>query len=287
MGGRKMVRVGDIVARKSYGYDVLFRVVGISEGEAQLKGVDRRLWATAAISDLVIQSQDRITEDEMKRREALERSVRQITRKRSLSREKMLLWCENADEYELRSGSILHLDGDGEYSQRAQEFYQGVGLKAVCVHVQEKEQASQVPLLLAAYRPDVLVLTGHDGRVKHVVQGDDLKLYHTSAYFAKAVREARKHRPAKDDLLIIAGACQSHYQVLMQSGATYASSPGRILIDLYDPCIVACELGLLSAREFMDPCLVVRKTSMGAEGMGGIECQGRLRLCYPVEGCRA
>lgn len=53
------LKVGDIVARKSYGLDVFFRIVDIrSDGKENivtLKGITYRLEADAPESDLVVQ----------------------------------------------------------------------------------------------------------------------------------------------------------------------------------------------------------------------------------------
>lgn len=56
------LKVGDIVARKSYGSDILFKIVEIKEnGEnklAVLKGICYRLEADAPETDLIVQSDD-------------------------------------------------------------------------------------------------------------------------------------------------------------------------------------------------------------------------------------
>jgi len=56
-----ILRIGDIVARKSYGLDVLFKVANIQKGEngeniATLKGMTCRLEADAPESDLMLRS---------------------------------------------------------------------------------------------------------------------------------------------------------------------------------------------------------------------------------------
>lgn len=58
------LKLGDIVARKSYGSDILFKVVDIrKDGDKQtvvLKGIYYRLEADALVSDLVVQSKTNI-----------------------------------------------------------------------------------------------------------------------------------------------------------------------------------------------------------------------------------
>lgn len=46
------VKVGDIVTRKSYNHDLLFRVFRINNRIVQLHGVEMRLKADAPIDDL-------------------------------------------------------------------------------------------------------------------------------------------------------------------------------------------------------------------------------------------
>lgn len=59
-------KVGDIVARKSYGEDVFFKITCIEPGEENniitLKGITYRLEADAIESDLVVQSDKQVRE---------------------------------------------------------------------------------------------------------------------------------------------------------------------------------------------------------------------------------
>lgn len=56
-------RLGDIVARKSYNMDVLFKIVSINNNVAELAGLTVRISADAILTDLV-----HISEYEMKNR---------------------------------------------------------------------------------------------------------------------------------------------------------------------------------------------------------------------------
>ena len=55
-----MLKVGDVVARKSYGYDVLFRVSNIYDDMVDLVGMTVRIIADAPIYDLKIMSPEEI-----------------------------------------------------------------------------------------------------------------------------------------------------------------------------------------------------------------------------------
>ena len=63
--------------------------------------------------------------------------------------------------------------------------------------------------------------------------------YRNSKYFINTVRNARTWGASSEKLVIFAGACQSYFEGIMNAGADFASSPGRILIDFVDPLIVA------------------------------------------------
>jgi len=79
----KRLKVGDIVARKSYGYDVLFKVVDIrndgKERIATVKGINYRLEADAPESDLVLQTEQQVREYRAKCDRIAEKITRNIT----------------------------------------------------------------------------------------------------------------------------------------------------------------------------------------------------------------
>ena len=53
---------------------------------------------------------------------------------------------------------------------------------------------------------------------------------------------ARKYEKSQDELIVIAGACQSNYEELINSGANFASSPKRVNIHALDPAIIAISI---------------------------------------------
>ena len=69
--------------------------------------------------------------------------------------------------------------------------------------------------LIDEYRPDILVITGHDAYSKTKGEMQDLNAYRHSRHFAQTVREARRKNPSLDNLVIFAGACQSHFESLI------------------------------------------------------------------------
>lgn len=278
-----MIRIGDIVGRKSYGCDVLFRVVALSQGErpmAELRAVCLRLVATAPVDDLVrIQGPDEDRYLEEQRTLRLRKTER--TRKRIVvQREKSLKRTYAAESVNV-GGTVLHLDGDSHYVRECESFYRSLGVSAVCRYVPENRQAQEVASLINQYRPNIVVLTGHDGKQKGPGQ-DNLGLYHNSRAFVDAVKKVREVSRSLDDTPVVAGACQSFYEAILAAGANFASSPGRILIDIFDPCIIACELAELEVREYIQPETAVLQTQGTAAGMGGLETRGQMRVLYPA-----
>lgn len=144
----------------------------------------------------------------------------------------------------------------------------------------EKEMPNQIASLLEMTQPDILVITGHDS-LKVRGESDDLKSYRHSKQFADAVRIARRKFPKFDDLVIFAGACQSHFETLIRAGANFASSPKRINIHALDPVYIAAKVSLSPFTEKIPLWDILRNTITGEEGLGGIETKGLMRKGTP------
>ena len=93
----------------------------------------------------------------------------------------------------------------------------------------------------------------------------------------KAVMIARQYERDRDALIIVAGACQSHFEALLQAGANFASSPARVLIHALDPLYIAAKAAYTSIRETIDVFEVIDNTYSGMDGLGGIETRGSYR----------
>ena len=63
-------------------------------------------------------------------------------------------------------GKILHLDGDRKYSVKSARYYKNIGLNAIVKNIPEAKQPVYVFRLLEQYKPDILVITGHDAMIK-------------------------------------------------------------------------------------------------------------------------
>lgn len=260
----KKIKKGDIVSRNSYQNDILFYVEKIVKTEnrgkvAILKGVTIRIEADAPVDDLELPNESRIKEN-------LKRIDKQI---------------EDTNNYidnrkVIRYGKILHLDGDRSYSEKTEKYYKKRGLNYIVKHIMEFRQPMVVRNLLQRYRPDILVVTGHDGMIKSGKNFNDINNYRNSRYFVKSVNEARRWNSDKNELVIFAGACQSYYEAIMSAGANFASSPARILIDFMDPLIVAEEISITNKNKLIMMSDLEEKIRNGRRAVGGIGAKGKM-----------
>ena len=267
---------GDLVTRDSHNGDVLFRVERIWGDMALLSGVHHRLLADAPIDDLqpVAEESSRSFEKDFHRVAA-----RCLEQRRELRRDIK----DPSQAVRSRmpvSGRILHLDGDREYLEKCMAHYKDAGVRAIGFYSPESQQSLRVRTLIATYRPDVLVLTGHDGLKKNS-DPHDITSYYNSDKFVEAVRSARKEVPSKDELVIVAGACQSYFETLVDEGANFASSPGRVLIHLYDPAVAAKVVSTTHIDTTVRVEQVISASVTGSDGMGGVDTRGTFRYGAP------
>ncbi|HAA37879.1 MAG TPA: sporulation peptidase YabG [Firmicutes bacterium] len=278
-------KVGEIVGRKSYQMDLLFKIVEINEkeGKAVLKGLDMRLLADASLDDLSYPEPSQLQAYRQSSAEVQKDCFRKIYRRRSMEREQLRsISGRSPEDFFSLPGKVLHLDGDADYLRECLRAYKSLEIEAVGVFLPEKEQPSQVWNLLHEHRPDILVMTGHDAYIKN--KNNDfrnLKYYRTSRYFVEGVLKARQYEPSKDDLVIFAGACQSHYEQLLAAGANFASSPQRVLIHALDPVFIMEKVAYTSINESVNIFEVIKSTITGLDGLGGVETRGKFRLGLP------
>ena len=256
------IKKGDYVTRKSYNHDTLFKVINIENGIYYLKGVEVRLLADSLIDDLK-KVEDYIEDDFEK-----SRNNKEIT---------------NENDYFYLPAKIVHIDGDTEYLEKCLKFYRNSNVFAIGKKVNEQNMYEQVPMLLKEYKPDILIITGHDAYLKKKGEKDDIKNYKNTANFIKAVKSARKIEKSHEKLVIIAGACQSNYEELIKAGANFASSPKRVNIHALDPAIIAVTLALTERNQEIDLLKLLDKTKYGSDGMGGLKCNGLMYVGYPRE----
>lgn len=262
LGDYMKYKIGDLVTRKSYENDLVFKIVAI-EDEYVLKGIYVRLFADSPEEDLEVYNEEKEEEEKIF--------------KERLKEENTL----NRDEYFYLPGKILHIDGDSEYLNKCLDYYKESNLWAVGVCKKEEEMAASLEELLNEHHPSILVLTGHDAYYKKKGNIDDIDAYKNSIHFINAVNIARKYEDSHEKLIIIAGACQSDYEELIRAGANFASSPKRINIHALDPAIIASSISLSDITMDIDLKKIIEKTKYGKDGMGGIKTKGTMYIGYP------
>ena len=249
--------IGNLVTRKSYNDDIVFKIINIENNIVYLKGINVRLWADCTIDDLNISSE--------KEEEIILTSDREIDIDVDLNR----------DEYFYLPGKILHIDGDKEYLDRCMSFYKKNNVLAHGYYEKEEKISTKIVDYIKKVNADIVVITGHDSFSK------DNNNYKNSSYFISAIKETRKYEKSHDKLIIIAGACGSNYEELIKSGANFASSPKRINIHALDPAIIATKISLSLKNEDIDLIGILSKTKYGSDGMGGIKTKGTMYIGYP------
>ncbi|MGN1269820.1 MAG: sporulation peptidase YabG [Clostridia bacterium] len=271
----RKIKKGDIVGRLSYGKDIIFIVERIIETKqngsfAVLKGLTVRIQADSPLEDLEL-IETKIVEQHLRTlEEKVEKRIKKygkILKENPYVREKTII----------HTGRILHIDGDKKYSEKSNKYYKKIGLNTIVKNIPEREQPNMVGILVKKYKPEILVITGHDGMIKKGAKFNDVYNYRNSRYFIKAVEEARK-QTEKKDLVIFAGACQSYYEAIMMAGANFASSPARILIDFMDPLIVAENVAITSENKFVTIKDFEDELRDGQRGVSGIGGQGKKKI---------
>lgn len=263
------LKVGDYVARKSYGGDISFRISDITvtrNGRRVylLKGVLYRIIADSDEYDL-----------EPKRPDDVKREIQS-----RISQEGIHHMARIRSPFQLikqvrgKPGTILHLDSSSEFLEMCMNYYKDAKIKAHGYVIPESEQSASVRTLLKRTNADILIATGHDGLKKNAVKMDSIDSYRNSRYFIQTAIEARKHEPDLNRLCIFSGACQSYFEGIMEAGANFASSPGRILIHALDPAKVGDRIALTDSRVFVTPEKIAKLTQSGAKGIGGVKTKG-------------
>ncbi|MBB2481447.1 sporulation peptidase YabG [Bacillus sp. APMAM] len=285
------VQVNSIVGRLSYECDLLFKVIDIKEingkKTAILYGEDFRLIADAPVDDLISINSDERSKISREYRNLEAQSFKLFQQEMELLRQRQEYRVTNSYNHDFNffqiPGRVLHIDGDPSYLQKCLDLYEKIGLTVYGVHCNEKEMPNQISHLIDQYRPDILVITGHDAYSKAKGKKSDINAYRHSKYFVKTVSEARRKVPHLDQLVIFAGACQSHFESLIYAGANFASSPLRVNIHALDPVYIVAKICYTPFMEQINVWDVLRNTLTGEKGIGGVETKGVLRTGMPYK----
>ncbi|GIM29647.1 sporulation peptidase YabG [Clostridium polyendosporum] len=286
------MKVGDLVVRKSYGKDITFKIIDIREDNNEvfyvLKGINIRIIADAKIEDLE-EVDDNFTGEKDK---IFNARVNEAIKKVMLSRDllgrnlqsRINKSAKIIPEKELvfgRPGKILHIDGDPQYLDACLKVYKQLNLNATGKSISEKEQPLQVVEIVKVVKPDIVVLTGHDGLIRNATNYLDLNNYRNSKYFIESVQNLRNYNSSYDELVIFAGACQSCYESILDAGANFASSPNRVLIHCLDPVFVCEKIAYTRIDQVVSITEVIENTITGIKGIGGLQTRGKYREGYP------
>ncbi|SHH83642.1 MULTISPECIES: sporulation peptidase YabG [Virgibacillus] len=276
---------GDLVTRYSYQHDILFRVSSVKKELVDLVGEEVRLKADAPIDDLKLVEERELQKRRQQGKESEEFSYRLFRQDYQLLKEKRQYqatdgFIHEASYFQLPA-KVLHIDGDAMYLKKCIELYQRIGLQVHGVHLYERDMPVRITELIEKIQPDIIVITGHDAFSKNKGEKQDLRAYRNSRYFIEAVREARRTNPNLDQLIIFAGACQSHFELLVRAGANFASSPFRVNIHALDPVYIAAKVAYTPFMEKVSVWDAIRTTLTGDKGMGGVETRGLLRTGLP------
>ncbi|MDP4179522.1 MAG: sporulation peptidase YabG [Bacillota bacterium] len=264
--------VGDIVVRKSYGKDVYFVITEIKNTESgkpsyTLRGLLMRIEADSDGHDLLKQNPRLVDQDKLNYIKKMKQNLLALNHSR---------YTYGINRPTGRFGRVLQLDSSQEFLNICLDHYRENKLECYGHAVAESEQPHAVEDMLSRYKPDIIVLTGHDGIKKNASDLYSMDSYRNSKYFVQSVIEARKYEPDKNRLCVFAGACQSYFEAIMNAGANFASSPGRVLIDCLDPAIVSEKIATTDTRMTITPWSVAQLTKSGSKGIGGINTRGRM-----------
>lgn len=255
--------IGDLVTRKSHDNDTVFSITDIVDGIYYLSGLNVRLIADAFLDDLVkYDNQDIDNENSFLERVNVHDKL-------------------DRTDYFYLPGKILHIDGDADYLKRCLKFYEDANIWAMGINESEDVIPLKIRDWLEEYKPNIVIITGHDAYYKKKGTPSDLSSYKNSSNFIEAVKEARLYEREHDKLIIIAGACQSNYEELIKAGANFASSPKRINIHALDPAIIATKVSLSLASKDIDLKTILDNTKYGPSGIGGIITKGTMYIGYP------
>ncbi|WP_244833714.1 sporulation peptidase YabG [Clostridium sp. BJN0001] len=281
------MNIGDKVVRKSYGKDVIFKIIDLKTKNGKdcivLKGISLRIIADADADDLIkVEDYSTSAQEKILNKRVNNAIKKAISYRNDFRGGKEVKASKEKNELMFgRPGRILHIDGDKEYMETCLKVYKQLSLDAVGVTIAEQDQPDNVVSIVKEVKPDIVVLTGHDSVVKKPDDYLDLKNYRNSKYYLESVKNLRDYNSSYDELVIFAGACQSCYERILDVGANFASSPNRVLIHCLDPVFVCEKIAYTRVDKIVPIKDVIENTITGIKGVGGLQTRGKYREGYP------
>ncbi|UOQ86639.1 sporulation peptidase YabG [Gracilibacillus salinarum] len=276
---------GMLVTRYSHDHDIVFRIKNINGEKVLLHGEDLRLEADAPVDDVRVLPEEDIRKRQEEIKEQEEYSYRLFRQDYQLMKEKKDVEHKkeeprNVQRFQLPV-KVLHIDGDRLYLKKCIELYQRLGLQVHGMYIPENELPIEMEKLIKKIQPEILVITGHDAYSESKGSKKEIAAYRNTRYFVEAVRQARAWAPNLDQLIIFAGACQSHFESLIRAGANFASSPDRVNIHALDPVYIVAKVAYTPFMEKVNVYEVLKNTFTGEKGLGGMETKGLYRTGLP------
>ncbi len=253
--------VGDYVIEISS--SILYRIISINDETFYISGVNYRIRKYVSSYEI---------------RVATNLEIIEIERKDDLMRSSLIRRSKTSDR--VIAGKILHLDGDQGYLKKCLDLYDELNIHAVGININEGDMPKHINEYIMMYKPDIVVITGHDLYKGNGIE--EISNYHNSEKFVETIDVVR-NTFYKDDIVIIAGACQSHFEAIIAAGANFGSSPKRLNIHAYDPAIVAIKVATTHYSYTLNFEEVRNHLFVKKNGIGGIETKGKMRLLYKHE----
>lgn len=238
----------------------LYIIEELFDNNAIIKGYSIRRKFEVSLTQLHLASEEKILEEKNKLCEKVNHLIKLSKTRNS----KRLLY-----------GTILHIDGDKDYLDSCMSLYKEMNVFANGIYINEDSVKDKIEELLMQLTPDIIVITGHD-----IYKGEnikDLNNYVNSKNYCEALRVIRRHFD-KDSVCVIVGACSSHFEALIASGANFASSPDRINIHTYDPAIIAIKVATTSCNKNIDFDEVLKFIENKRSAFGGIDTKGKMKI---------
>lgn len=271
------MNIGDIVVRKSHDYDIAFIIQKVIDERAILTGINYRLIADASLQDLEPVDLHKIYRHKRGFFADFKQGMTRLPLEISNPIENKL----HLAKITQKNGFILHLDGDAFYLNQCLKQYRLKKIPSFGINITESKQVEYLESLLKLHHPNILVITGHDGMNKKKSLLNEMDHYQNSQHYVKCIKLARKFNSNYDELVIIAGGCQSYYEALMKAGANFASSPGRVLVNIMDPVNIACMIATTSIHTYLTMDQIMKEYPIDLKCIGGIETRGQCRIANP------
>lgn len=255
-----MISIGDLVVCISDIDKVVYKVEEIKDTKATLYGYIYRI-----IKHEEIEKIRHANDNEIKQaNEIINKNYLNIKKINNVRNDKKVIY-----------GTILHIDGDKNFLESCMNLYKEMNIFAWGLHLSEKKVKNHIEKIIEQINPDIIVVTGHDYYNGKGIK--DLANYENSSEFIETLKAIRK-KFRKDDLTVIIGACSSNFEALIANGANFASSPKRINIHTFDPCVIAIKCATTSYNKTIDFEKTLKYIENGRNAFGGIETKGKMKL---------